>query len=158
MLVWLLTGIWHGAAWNYIFWGLYYGLILLLEKYFYGNLLKRNVIISRVYTIIIVMLGWLIFASSSISAITISLQSMFGIGGVIFANKTTFYYLQSYALQIILGCLGVTSLFNKLQQNILQKRNRRTIIFSVLIYLALFVFSLAYLVNSTYQSFLYVAF
>ncbi len=158
MLVWLLTGIWHGAAWNYIFWGLYYGLILLLEKYFYGNLLKRNVIISRVYTIIIVMLGWLIFASSSISAITISLQSMFGIGGVIFANKTTFYYLQSYAFQIILGCLGVTSLFNKLQQNILQKRNRRTIIFSVLIYLALFVFSLAYLVNSTYQSFLYVAF
>ena len=87
MVVWLLTGIWHGAAWNFILWGLYYGLILLLEKYLYGSILGRSKIIAHLYTIFLVILGWLIFISPSIEAIGIALRRMFVIGGISFESN-----------------------------------------------------------------------
>lgn len=158
MVVWLLTGIWHGAAWNFILWGLYYGLILLLEKYLYGSILGRSKIIAHLYTIFLVILGWLIFISPSIEAIGIALRRMFVIGGISFANQTVFYYLRSYFLQICIGCLAATPIFNNLQKNILKTEKRTYIFISGLIHFILFFFSLAYLMNSTYQSFLYVGF
>lgn len=158
MVVWLLTGIWHGAAWNYILWGLFYGLILIFEKYIYGSIISRSKIIAHLYTILIVMLGWLIFTSPSIAAIGIALRRMFGAGNISFANQTFLYYLRSYFFQICIGCLAATPIFNNLQKSILQKRNRTYVLISGFLYFVLFFFSLAFLMNSTYQSFLYVGF
>ena len=78
ILVWLLTGLWHGAAWNFIIWGIYYGLLLLFEKLFLNKLLnKLPSIINWLYTFIIVMIGWMIFRSNSLNELLLFIKTMF---------------------------------------------------------------------------------
>lgn len=78
ILVWLLTGLWHGAAWNFIIWGIYYGLLLLFEKLFFDRILKKlPTIINWLYTFIIVMIGWMIFRSNSLNELLLFIKTMF---------------------------------------------------------------------------------
>ena len=78
ILVWLLTGLWHGAAWNFIIWGMYYGLLLLFEKLFFDRILKKlPTIINWLYTFIIVMIGWMIFRSNSLNELLLFIKTMF---------------------------------------------------------------------------------
>lgn len=139
-IVWLLTGIWHGAAWNFIIWGVYFGAILLIEK-----VLLKGKVNSHIYSIFMILIGWAIFMDES-GTFTI-LKSMF-INTQIIDSFSLFEVLNNIVL-IVLCCLFSTPLMNKIYNKIKYKG---------IILMALFIMSIAFLVSSSYNPFLYFRF
>ena len=159
MVVWMLTGLWHGAAWNFIFWGLYYGIILCLEKYVLGDLLERLPQAARhAYTMILVMFGWVLFFSPSLGGAVSYLGAMFGIGGKGLVDMTGFYYLKSSLLLGIIAGIGSTPFVYRKFSELFWREERYMQIASVVMYAGIFLISTAYLVNDTYNPFLYFRF
>jgi alginate O-acetyltransferase complex protein AlgI len=159
MIVWMLTGLWHGAAWNFILWGLYYGIILCLEKYVLGDVLERFPQAARhVYTIILVMFGWVLFFSPSLGGAASYLGAMFGIGGKGLIDMTGFYYLKSSLMLGIIAGIGSTPLVYRKFSELIWREERYMQIVSVVMYAGIFLISTAYLVNDTYNPFLYFRF
>ncbi len=159
MVVWMLTGLWHGAAWNFIFWGLYYGVLLLIEKYALKNILDRlPAFVCRIYTMFFVMIGWVFFFSPGMGSALRYLGAMFGIGGGGFLNGTTVYYFRNYFLLFIVLILCSGSYIYKkfLQISFGGKREHKVLVLTA--YLLIFLLSAAYLVNATYNPFLYFRF
>lgn len=158
ILVWLLTGLWHGAAWNFIIWGIYYGLLLLFEKLFFDRILKKlPTIINWLYTFIIVMIGWMIFRSNSLNELLLFI-------------KTMFVYKQTDWLTILADNL---STFNALMfvlpafilsfpilKKIKEKYSGKTIyiILTNILLLMLFIMCIVYLTSSSYNPFIYFRF
>lgn len=106
-MVWLLTGIWHGAHWNYVLWGVYYGVILLLEKFVFGRFLKKLPGgLQSVYTLLLVVISWVIFKCEDLSLCGDYLAAMFGGAGAGFANQQTLYLLYNYAVLLVILILG----------------------------------------------------
>lgn len=159
LVVWLLTGLWHGAAWNFIFWGLYYGVLLLIEKYLLKDLLERLPgFVKHIYTMLLVMIGWVFFFSPGIGSAFSYLGAMFGIGGGGFLNRTTFYYLRSYFLLFVILILCSTPYtYRKFFRFSFEGAKERRA-FALTAYLLIFLLSAAYLVNATYNPFLYFRF
>jgi len=139
-IVWLLTGIWHGAAWNFIIWGVYFGVILLIEKILFKGKIK-----SHIYSIILILIGWAIFMDES-GTFTV-LKSMF-INSRLFDSFSVFEIVNNIVL-IIVCCLFSTPLMNKIYNKIKHKG---------IILMALFIISIAFLVSSSYNPFLYFRF
>lgn len=159
LIVWMLTGFWHGAAWNFMLWGLYYGLLLLAEKLFLApKLQKLPEKIQQAYCFILVLFGWVLFFSPTLKDAFIYLGNMFGIGGGGFIDSTGIYYLTSNLILLILcGLCSTPWLWKKFHHFTLKSGNYPSITAAV-IYTAIFVFSIAYLVNATYNPFLYFRF
>ena len=158
-IVWFLTGFWHGAAWNFIFWGLYYGILLLLEKYVLRDVLERLPgIVKHIYTLFFVMIGWVLFFSPGMGDALRYIGTMFGIGAHGFVDSTGIYYLYNYLILFVLSIIcSAPYAFKKFQQIIFGGARGRTAI-AMGAYMALFFLSLAYLVNATYNPFLYFRF
>ena len=113
LIVWFLTGAWHGASWNFILWGLYFGVILILEKIFILKILeKAGMFISHIYAIILILIGWVIFAFEDLKQIAIYFKSMFNINN--FINNETLYYLRNYGAITIIGIICSTVIVKKL--------------------------------------------
>ena len=159
LVVWMLTGFWHGAAWNFMLWGLYYGLLLLLEKYFLApKLEKLPGIVQQIYSFVLVLIGWVLFFSTSLSGAISYLGNMFGIGGNGFIDSTGLYYLAgNFILLIICFFCATPVVWKKFRKIVLQKRTR-SLVTAVAVYAAILIFSIAYLVNATYNPFLYFRF
>lgn len=163
-VVWLLTGFWHGASWNFILWGVYYGVLLVLEKFIFGKLLKRiPAFFCHVYTILFTWLGWTIFAFDDMGKGFAYLKAMFGFSEAGFSNTQTWYYLLNYAVMLILLILGSTHLPKKNVTALFQwmkEKNKFSICFILqLIFMVLVFFcSVAYLVDASYNPFLYFRF
>ncbi len=157
LVVWALTGFWHGANWTFMFWGLYFAVFLILEKNFYGNRLKnsRHVILNVIYTDLIVLFGWVLFQLDSLSACGAYYKAMFGAAAGGLASSTDLYYLRSFAGILVIGIIASTPLAKILFGN-LSKRTR-SMVTPVLVALVL-IFSTAYLVDATYNPFLYFRF
>jgi alginate O-acetyltransferase complex protein AlgI len=156
LIVWALTGIWHGANWTFLLWGLYYALFLILEKTFLLKAMEKwPPVLRHIYTIVIVMAGWVIFQLDTLSAVGAYLGAMFGLGQAGFAAGTDLYYLGSYAVTFAITVFFCTPagklLFAKLPEKV------RSVAAPALIVLVLIV-STAYLVDSTYNPFLYFRF
>lgn len=114
-VVWLFTGLWHGAAWNFAFWGLYYGVLLTLEKYFLLKYLERAPkFLQHVYTMAIVMIGWVFFSSASLGDAASLLGVMFGFGDHPLTDDTGLYYLTSNLLLIGIMVLASGPVLHKL--------------------------------------------
>jgi len=114
-VVWLLTGIWHGAGWNFLVWGLYFAVILVLEKLVLLRFLQRCPrVISHVYAILAILGGWVIFAFDSLKQGLGWLEAMAGLGAGPLIRTTDFYYLKSYGLLLLIGILAATPLFKRL--------------------------------------------
>lgn len=159
LIVWILTGFWHGAAWNFVIWGLYYGILLILEKYVYGKALqKAGAVVGHIYTIFVFVLGWLIFASESLSSLGANFASMFGILGTPFANETTWYFLRTNAVLLLVCILCSTPFVMNLFTKIASRKGFGFKLVGTICYAALFIISIAYLVNATYNPFLYFRF
>ncbi|MDO5345181.1 MAG: MBOAT family O-acyltransferase [Lachnospiraceae bacterium] len=160
MIVWLLTGIWHGADWNFLIWGLYYGLLLLAEKLFLKKYLERLPgWLQHVYCMFFVMLGWFIFVFDQ-SGIGY-LKAMFTGAGAGFFNRETIYFLYNNGVLLIALLLGSTMVPKKLAGSLLERLKEHDWVCIVLrgvFYGAVFFLSVAYLVDASYNPFLYFRF
>jgi len=152
--VWALTGIWHGASWNFLFWGVYYAIFLMLEKAFLLKWLERAPkIVSHIYTLFIVVVGWALFAVEDFPALLRYISVMFG--GAAFASSEILYYLRSYLPVLAVLAFAATPAGKAVYARLPEKA--RSFSAPVLILLVLAV-STAYLVDSTYNPFLYFRF
>ncbi len=158
MIVWCLTGLWHGAAWNFIAWGLYYGILLIFEKYIFKNILdKLPGALQHVYAMVLVMIGWVLFAAPSLPRAISFIGSMFGAGaGVV--DSLGFYYLKTtFILAIIAILCSTPKLYKTFMAYVYTRKNFGAILY-VGVYVLIFAVSVAYLVNATYNPFLYFRF
>ncbi len=158
-IVWMLTGLWHGASWNFVIWGLYYGIILFIEKLFLKNFIDNlPKLFSRLYCMLIVIIGWVFFAIDDIALAQNYLFSMFGKGNNPLWDSAGIYYLTSYAvffiIMIMLSSQNISKLFVKpdVKSGTLKKQ------FGIVLHLAILVLSTAYLITETYNPFLYFRF
>ncbi|MBE7014062.1 MAG: MBOAT family protein [Ruminococcaceae bacterium] len=149
LIVWFATGLWHGASYNFIVWGLYYGILLIIEKFLLKKVLdKLPGFISHIYTLFFVIIGWVLFAFDSINDGIDYIFGMFG-SGVPFINNNALYNLSSYFLIFIILVISSTPLFKKIKVN-----KYLTFILCIIG----FIISFAYIVDSSYNPFLYFRF
>lgn len=162
LIVWALSGFWHGAAWNFLLWGLYYGLLLIGEKYLWGNALERCPSwVRRFYTLFIVVVGFTIFVFDDFSALGTQLAAMFFLTGVPF--DTGFLYLiRSYGIVFLAGCVFSAPICRAAGEKLAALPNPalRTVygVVRVCVYVLLFLLSTACLVRNSYNPFLYFRF
>ena len=161
MIVWLLTGIWHGADWNFMLWGLYYGILLMLEKLVYGRALEKlPSVLRHVYCMFVVMIGWYLFSFNEISGGYGYLAALFG-GGGRFMDRGSIYQLYSNAVLLIILIIGSTTLPIRAASAVLKKvrrSNTATVVLRGAFTVCVFMLSVAYLVSASYNPFLYFRF
>lgn len=156
MVVWAATGIWHGANWNYLFWGVYYGVLLILEKLVWGKALKKlPAPLQHFYTLFLVLIGWALFAIEDLSVLAPYLSAMLGFAKGGLANGVFFYYLRSYGVMLLIAAVGSTPTV-KLAWHKLPERAQNVL--CPLLIMAGLLLSTAYLVDGTYNPFLYFQF
>ena len=155
LVVWMLTGMWHGAAWNFVLWGLLYAACLLAEKWI-PALQKLPVILRRGYTLLVVVLGFVLFNAESLAQAGGDLAGMFGFAGVPLVTAETLYYLKSYGLLFILAFVGATPLVRD-TANRLSRYKAVAILEPVVLILLLLICS-GYLVDGSFSPFLYFRF
>ena len=156
LVVWLLTGLWHGAAWNFVAWGLYYGIILIIEKYFLQKKLERlPAVFGHIYSLVLVMIGWVLFFSPSLGGAWEYLKLMFGAGGHGFMDGEALYLLISNLGLWVIAIVSSTPLVYGVYERYV---GRRKPVADVVIYAGMFLLCVAYLVTETYNPFLYFRF
>ena len=155
LVVWAATGIWHGASWNFLIWGLYFAVLLILEKAFLGKLLQKlPAALQHLYTLFLVLVSWAIFAVEDFGHMGAYHKAMFGLGGGL-TNDNVSYYFFSFLPMLIIAAVASTPLAAKLWKRLPEKP--RLALLPILL-LAGLVFSTAYLVDATYNPFLYFRF
>lgn len=160
LTVWMLTGFWHGASWNFVIWGLYFAILLMVEKFFLMKLLKRSKIMSRIYLLIVVIISFMIFNATDMTMAFDDVASMFGFGGLPFFSEETAYYIRSYAITLVIGIVGATPLVKTLCKKaddtavISKVKNTAECIFIP----AMLVICTAFLVDGSFNPFLYFRF
>lgn len=159
IIVWFLTGLWHGASWNFILWGLYYCMFIILEKMFLLKLLQKlPSFISHIYTMLIVVVGWVLFEFENLSSGIDYIKVMFGVKGTGFLNGDSVYYLYTNALLFVLLFIFSTPLAKNAANAARRKLDKRTWIAEPAAVFILILISTAYLVSQTYNPFLYFRF
>lgn len=159
LIVWFLTGLWHGAAWNFVAWGLYYGVILIIEKYVLSPVLDRLPdVVRHIYSIVLVVIGWVLFFSSSFGQAADYIRVMFGAGAHGFADRESMYLLTSNLILWLILIFGSTPLVHFRYEHMLRTKKWNTTIINSVVYAALFIVCIAYLVTETYNPFLYFRF
>lgn len=155
LIVWIITGLWHGASWNFIVWGLYFAIFLIIEKMFLLKTLEKHKILRYIYTILIVIISFVIFNGTNFSDIQLFLKNMFGFGHLTFTNIETNYYLKNYILIIVTAIICSMS-YKKIYIKI--KDNKIFNFIEPIIIIALFILCTAYIVNESFNPFLYFRF
>lgn len=161
LIVWMLTGFWHGAAWNFMFWGLYYGVLLIFEKFVWGRALERLPSIARhIYAMVLVLIGWVFFFSPSLGYAFHYIGTLFGIGASGFADKQALFYIVTNWLLFLLAVLGSSrlgySMLNRIIGEFGSTRARKAA--AGVVYIGIFLISVAYLVTESFNPFLYFRF
>ncbi len=155
MIVWMLTGLWHGASWNFVLWGLYYGVLLVIEKYLLKDTLEKAPdFVKHGYTLLLVLFGWVLFSNTELSGMARFLANMFGIGASGLADTAFLYYFRSNLVLMILGILCCGKGMRKLYV----KCSEKVPAVGMVICAVLFLLSAAYLVYGSYNPFLYFRF
>ncbi|MCG7409484.1 MBOAT family protein [Paenibacillus sp. ACRRX] len=158
-VVWFLTGFWHGASWNFIIWGLYFGCFIALEKLFlYKWLQHLPRIVGHIYTLLIVVIGWVFFELDQLSTAMEFLGTMFNFSTHQIANDHSYYYLSTNLIVLLLAALLATPLPKKAISAFNNKYQIGGAIFMSMLYVIFLLLSTAYLVNETYNPFLYFRF
>ena len=161
LVVWTLTGLWHGAAWNFIIWGLYFGIILLIEKLVLKKYLdKMPNILKHLYVLLIVGLSFVIFGADNMTLAFDILKNIVGLNGLPFYNKITSYYLRNYIIIIILGILFSTPIIKNIIERLKKKDSIKKIINlgEIVLILIIFLLVTSSLIDNSYNPFLYFRF
>ena len=158
-ITWFLTGVWHGASWNFILWGSLYGVVIILEKLFLGKWLQKiPAVFCHIYTMLLVILGWVLFDTADLPTAFAYAANMFGAGGTPFIDSTAMYQISTYGITFIICIIGCTDL-PKLAVEYLKKKLPLLINYGGIAGLmGMFVMCAAYLVDQTYNPFLYFNF
>lgn len=161
LIVWALTGLWHGAQWNFLVWGLYYGVILILERYVWGRALGRlPAFVQHIYTFVLVLIGWVFFFSPSLGEAMDYLGVMFGAGASAWIDRQGFYFLLTHWLLFLLCVIGSSlrgmNILRLLTGSYESRRIRQ--IAACVVYIGMFLVSLAFLVPESFHPFLYFRF
>lgn len=161
-IVWLLTGIWHGASWNFVIWGVYFGVLLVVEKLFLLKWLeKRAAFVSRIYTLLLVLFSWVIFAFDDFGMVLQYFKVMFGFGSAGFIDNSGIYLLYTNAFLFAVLAFAATDFPKRLAAKFIKKIGElglaRQLVTGVT-YVVIFGLSVAYLVNASYNPFLYFRF
>lgn len=147
-VVWTLTGFWHGADWNFVLWGLFFFVILSIEKKFLRNFLNEHKVFAHIYTKLLILLSWMIFAITNLKELGIFFKALFNFN----FSQDVVFYLRNYGVVLTLGILLSTPLFAGVYGR--HKNRPLGIVFSVLV----LVLSIAYLADASYNPFLYFRF
>lgn len=157
LIVWMLTGLWHGAAWNFILWGLFFGILLIIEKLFLEKILKKlPKFLSRIYVLIIVMISFIIFNGENFTQIMKNIGGLIGIGGIPLVSKESIYYFKSYLVVIVAGIVGATPIFKNIANN--KKIHKIINILEPIFLLAILLLSTSYIIDGSFNPFLYFRF
>lgn len=159
-VVWFATGIWHGAAWNFVLWGLMYAVLLVNEKLWLLKRLNKSKVLSRIYTMFFVVIGFVIFDADTVGSAFGTLEHMFGFGGVSAVTGETLYYLKSFAVVLVIAIIGSTPLMKKLCQAV-KNTKAGSFVLSVaepICIVVLLTACTAYLVDGSFNPFLYFRF
>lgn len=155
LVVWMLTGLWHGASWNFVIWGLMFAVLLMLEK-FVPALGKLPRVLSHIYVLVLVVISFVIFNATDMAQAGADLAGMFGIADVPVLTQETLYYLRSYGVLFVLGFIGATPLVRNACRKV---ENTRVIaLLEPIVMLALLLLCTAYLVDGSFNPFLYFRF
>ena len=154
-IVWCLTGLWHGAEWTFVAWGLYFGVLLIIEKQFLYKWLQKTKIAGHVYACVITLFSFVIFDAVSLNAGMETLGKMFGAGSLPVINGTTLYYLGSYAVIFVIAILGATPLPKLLTQKL--PKSVLSWVEPIVMAMLLLVVT-GYLVDGSFNPFLYFRF
>lgn len=159
-VVWFLTGLWHGASWNFVLWGMMFAVLLILEKQGLSDFLQKHPIFSHIYVILTITVSFVIFNASSMTDAFESLKIMFTGGSLPLISKEFLYYFKSYGLIIVLAVIGATPfakiIVEKLQSNVTGKRILN--ILEPIFLIVLMIIINAYLIQDSYNPFLYFRF
>ncbi len=156
LIVWSLTGLWHGAAWNFVAWGAFYGILLISEKYIFSSLIeKMPKLLRRVLTLLIVMIGWVFFSSDTLTEAITYISSMFGFAGNSLVDTTGKYLLGNYGFGILFMSLSAFGAFSALPRF---KNFKANVTIMSVGYIAIFILCIIYLISETYNPFLYFRF
>ena len=153
LVVWMLTGFWHGADWTFIVWGLYFAVLLIIEKTFLLSFLKRSRIISRIYVLILISISFVIFNAASLPEAISYIGGMFGAGNYPLLSAETVFYLKDYLVIILLGIIGATPVPKMVFSKIKALRWLEPALLTLLLFIAT-----AYLVDGSFNPFLYFRF
>ena len=148
-IVWFLTGFWHGASYNFILWGLYFFILICMEKNGLLNLLNKHKLISHIYTIFFILVGWVLFAVIDLNQIINFFKKMF----IFNAGNEWIYYLRNYIITYTIAIIFSTSFLKKIYNKFVKNN-----IVDTIILITIFLLSIAYLVDSSYNPFLYFRF
>ncbi len=156
-IVWLLTGFWHGASWNFILWGLYFFILLILEKFIFQKYLKGGVF-SHIYTFVLLLVSFVIFNTTNLNELMLFLKGLIGIQKE-WLNDETLYYLKNNLIILLIAFIGIHPILKetikKLQKG---KINKGIEILNSLILLSLFLLVLARILASSFTPFIYFRF
>ncbi len=161
LVVWMLTGFWHGAEWTFIFWGLLFGILLMIEKLFLLNKLeKAPKIVGHIYVLFIIMISFIIFNAGSIGEAINQIVGLFGANGETFINHYTVYYLKNYLVIFVIAIIGATPFVKNAINHVKENGKIRKIvnILEPITVVVLLLVVTAYLVDSSYNPFLYFRF
>lgn len=147
-VVWFLTGFWHGAGWNFILWGLFFFVMLSIEKLGLKEFLDKHIVFSRVYSVCLIGLSWMIFAITDINSLGVYFTKLVSFG----RDLNALYFIRNYGVTLVIGCLFSTPIFRATYE-----KNRRKPL-GIIVLVLIFVVSIAYLTDATYNPFLYFRF
>ncbi|MEG1179416.1 MAG: MBOAT family protein [Oscillospiraceae bacterium] len=162
IIVWALTGFWHGANWNFIVWGLYFAVWLIIEKLFLLKYLEKlPAAFSHIYTLSLVLFSWVIFAFDDFSKVILYFKAMFGMTGSGFADQNTIYLLYTNIILLVVLTIASTRIAKTLSEKVFAKYsadNTLLVVIKNIIYAVLFIVSVSFLVGDSYNPFLYFRF
>ena len=157
LIVWLLTGLWHGAAWNFIIWGLFFGIFLIVEKVFLDKYLKKlPKFLTRIYTLVAVMISFVIFNGTSVAQIGENLGGLIGIGNIPITSPESIYYFKSYFVLLVIAIIGATPILKNIVTS--EKLNKVTNILEPVFLCVILIISTSYIVDGSFNPFLYFRF
>ncbi len=159
-VVWFLTGFWHGAAWNFIVWGLFFAVLLIIEKLFLLKKLEKAKVLSRLYMIFVVTISFVIFNATDMKEAVSYIGGMFGAGEIPIVSNEFWYYLKSFAVTLVISIVGATPLIKTTVEKISEnsKAEKALVILEPVVLVVLIVTMTAYLVDGSFNPFLYFRF
>lgn len=160
LIVWLLTGLWHGAAWNFVLWGLFFAVFLTAEKLWYGRALAKTRVFKHIYVLLLVIVSFVLFDANSVGEAAAAIGGLFGAAGVSAVNPISLYYLRSFAVVFLIGIVGATPLPKRIVEQLGSTRAGAMVVdvLEPLVLVSVLAVSTGYLVDGSFNPFLYFRF